>query len=192
MAIFTVFVSLTSIAWNVPSLIFFLFGVGVALGADYPTAHLIISESIPSSFRGRMVLGAFAFQSIGSLGGVLIGLLVLRIHPEVGGWHWMYAALIIPGIIVLLLRTGIPESAHWLISRNRKEVAQHSARALLRRTVELADTVGEMRQQPKQEYNLLFSPRYLRATILAAEKINLISFSKIWWRLKVLERLTCS
>ncbi|MGV2388470.1 MAG UNVERIFIED_CONTAM: hypothetical protein LVR29_09535 [Microcystis novacekii LVE1205-3] len=68
--------------------------------ADYPTAHLIISESIPSSFRGRMVLGAFAFQSIGSLGGVLIGLLVLRINPEVGAWHWMYASLVIPGIIV--------------------------------------------------------------------------------------------
>ncbi|MDB9508211.1 MFS transporter [Microcystis aeruginosa CS-338/01] len=168
MAIFTVFVSLTAIAWNVPSLIFFLFCVGVALGADYPTAHLIISESIPSSFRGRMVLGAFAFQSIGSLGGVLIGLLVLRINPEVGAWHWMYASLVIPGIIVFLLRTGIPESAHWLISHNRQEDAQRSAKVLLQRPVELADLVERIGQQRKQKYKLLFSPRYLRATILAA------------------------
>ncbi len=168
MAIFTVFVSLTAIAWNIPSLIFFLFCVGVALGADYPTAHLIISESIPSSFRGRMVLGAFAFQSIGSLGGVLIGLLVLRINPEVGAWHWMYASLVIPGIIVFLLRTGIPESAHWLISHNRQEDAQRSAKVLLQRPVELADLVERIGQQRQQKYKLLFSLRYLRATILAA------------------------
>ena len=72
MIIFTVFLGLTALAWNAPVLIFFLFCVGVALGADYPTAHLIISESIPSSYRGRMVLAAFSFQSLGSLGGVLL------------------------------------------------------------------------------------------------------------------------
>jgi len=104
-----------------------------------------------------MVLGAFAFQSIGSLGGVLIGLLVLRINPEVGAWHWMYASLVIPGIIVFLLRTGIPESAHWLISHNRQEDAQRSAKVLLQRPVELADLVERIGQQRKQKYKLLFS-----------------------------------
>ena len=48
-------------------LVFFLFGIGVALGCDYPTAHLIISESIPSTDRGRLVLGAFGFQALGAL-----------------------------------------------------------------------------------------------------------------------------
>jgi MFS family permease len=41
-----------------------LVGIGVALGCDYPTAHLIISESIPSRIRGRMVLAAFGFQAV--------------------------------------------------------------------------------------------------------------------------------
>ncbi|MFM6896621.1 MAG: MFS transporter, partial [Microcystis panniformis] len=72
------------------------------------------------------------------------------------------------GIIVFLLRTGIPESAHWLISHNRQEDAQRSAKALLQRPVELADLVERIGQQRKQKYKLLFSPRYLRATILAA------------------------
>ena len=31
-----------------------LLGIGVALGCDYPTAHLIISESIPSRIRGGL------------------------------------------------------------------------------------------------------------------------------------------
>jgi len=59
-------------------LIFSLFGIGVALGCDYPTAHLMISESIPSSDRGKLVLGAFAFQALGVLIGTAVGYVILN------------------------------------------------------------------------------------------------------------------
>ena len=59
-------------------LVFFLFGIGVALGCDYPTAHLIISESIPSTDRGRLVLGAFGFQALGALIGTAVGYVILK------------------------------------------------------------------------------------------------------------------
>lgn len=169
MAIFTIAIALSAIAWNVAVLIFFLFCSGLALGADYPTAHIIVSESIPSRFRGRMVLGAFAFQSVGSLGGVLIGLLVLRVYPEVGAWHWMYAALVIPGILVFLMRTQLPESPHWLVSRKRFELAHRAAKALLQRPVAIAQThTDEERKNPRLGYRKLLTPRYLRATVLAS------------------------
>ena len=44
--------------------------VGLALGCDYPTAHMMISESIASRDRGKLVLGAFAFQAVGALIGL--------------------------------------------------------------------------------------------------------------------------
>jgi len=46
---------------------------GVALGCDYPTAHLIRSESTPSTDRGRLALGAFGFQALGALIGTAVG-----------------------------------------------------------------------------------------------------------------------
>ena len=55
-----------------------LFGLGMALGCDYPTAHLVISESIPSSSRGRLVLSAFGFQAVGALAGTAVGILILQ------------------------------------------------------------------------------------------------------------------
>ncbi|WP_338429375.1 MFS transporter [Synechococcus elongatus] len=169
MAIFTIAIALSAIAWNVSVLIFFLFCSGLALGADYPTAHIIVSESIPSRFRGRMVLGAFAFQSVGSLAGVLIGLLVLRVYPEVGAWHWMYAALVIPGFLVFLMRTKLPESPNWLVSRKRFELAHRAAKALLQRPVAIAQTQSdEEKQNPRLGYRKLLTPRYLRATVLAS------------------------
>src|SRR5262245_41432149 len=56
MVVFALF--LIGLAWS-PSFVWtvvFLFGVGLALGCDYPTAHLIISESIATRDRGRLVL----------------------------------------------------------------------------------------------------------------------------------------
>jgi MFS family permease len=116
-----------------------------------------------------MVLAAFSFQSLGSLGGVLLGLLMLSVYPQVGAWHWMYGTLVIPGIIVSLLRTTIPESSHWLMSRNRVEEAHISARILLQRPVQIIQLQLEVIEQtPKRSFKDLFSPRYLRATILAS------------------------
>src|SRR6202162_1499767 len=51
MIIFMIFLVLLVASPNYFWLVVFLFGLGVALGCDYPTAHLIISESIPSSMR---------------------------------------------------------------------------------------------------------------------------------------------
>ncbi|MDG2989707.1 MFS transporter [Candidatus Synechococcus calcipolaris G9] len=169
MGLFTLFVGLTAISWNIQVLIFFLFCVGVCLGADYPTAHIVVSESIPSKFRGRMVLGAFAFQSVGSLGGVLLGLATLKAYPQVGAWHWMYGVLVIPGLVVFLMRTTLAESAHWLLSRDRPEAAHRSAHKLLQRPVDiLPSPKGENTSKHRRGFRVLFTPRYLRATILAA------------------------
>jgi MFS transporter, putative metabolite transport protein len=63
MIIFCMFLALLIMVGNFWSLVICLFGVGLALGCDYPTAHMIISENIPSASRGRLVLGAFAFQA---------------------------------------------------------------------------------------------------------------------------------
>ena len=60
MIIFCAFLSLLLLTTNFLSLAICLFGLGMALGCDYPTAHMMISESIPSSARGKLVLAAFA------------------------------------------------------------------------------------------------------------------------------------
>ena len=60
MAIFLLFLVLLSASPSFPLLVIFLFGVGFALGCDYPTAHLVISESIPSRDRGRLVIESVA------------------------------------------------------------------------------------------------------------------------------------
>jgi MFS transporter, putative metabolite transport protein len=133
MVVFALF--LTGLTWS-PTylwLVVFLFGVGLALGCDYPTAHLVISESIASKDRGKLVLSAFAFQAIGALVGTVVGFLILSNLPEITAWRWMYATAIVPAIVVVLGRLRISDSGHWLMSQGRKAEAEAEVARLLER-----------------------------------------------------------
>src|ERR1700723_238998 len=131
MIIFTAFLGAAIFCTSFPSLVFCLFGLGLALGCDYPTAHMIISESIPSTSRGKLVLGAFAFQAVGALGGTAVGYLVLSTLPEISAWRWMYASAIIPAVLVTIGRFYIVESANWVSTRGKIEEAEKAVKKLL-------------------------------------------------------------
>jgi putative MFS transporter len=154
-------------------LVFFLFGIGVALGCDYPTAHLIISESIPSSDRGKLVLGAFGFQALGALIGTAVGYVILKNVHDIGAWRWMYATAIIPAMLVTIGRLFVTESGHWLLARGRLEDATRATARLLARTPPYPREIRlsrRMRPHAKHQdgYAALFSPENRRATIFAS------------------------
>jgi putative MFS transporter len=176
MIIFTAFLAAAVFCNSFTSLVICLFGLGVALGCDYPTAHMIISESIPSTSRGRLVLAAFAFQAIGALGGTAVGYAVLVMVPNLDAWRWMYATAIIPALLVTIGRFYVTESANWLFARGATERATLAARQLLFRKPQYPQNIVLVPQQAAgsgEDHNggsflSLFSKRYRRATILAS------------------------
>ncbi len=133
MIMFCAFLAVLIVCNNFLSLVICLFGLGMALGCDYPTAHMIISESIPSTSRGKLVLGAFGFQALGALGGTGIGCLCLLLVPSLDAWRWMFATALVPALIVTIGRFFIPESANWLAVRGDNEAAERAVRRLLHR-----------------------------------------------------------
>lgn len=133
MFLFIAFLIAISLAPGLPLLVIFLFGMGLALGADYPTAHMVISEAIPSRTRGKLVIGAFGFQAFGALSGVGIGVLVLSVTPDLSAWRWMYAAAIVPALLVALAHFTVPESANWLMARGDQTAAAMALGKLFRR-----------------------------------------------------------
>jgi MFS transporter, putative metabolite transport protein len=176
MVIFVAFLMLLCLASNFVSLIICLFGIGLALGCDYPTAHMIISENIPSISRGRLVLGAFGFQALGALAGTAVGWLVLTLIPDLSAWRWMYATVVIPALVVTIGRFFIPESANWLLARGAIQPAQRAATRLLVRkpqypaNVELAvpEAPASEGERKKHGFVDLFARKNRRATIFAS------------------------
>jgi putative MFS transporter len=139
MVIFCAFLVGLVFAPNFYLVVICLFGIGLALGCDYPTAHIIISENIPSTARGKLVLGAFAFQAIGALAGTAVGYFVLSTLPDLPAWRWMFASAIIPAVLVTLGRVYIVESANWLHARGAIKEAEHAATKLLVRQAAISE-----------------------------------------------------
>jgi len=174
MALFTVFLVAVSFSPSFPVMVVCLFGMGLALGCDYPTAHLVISESIPSGDRGRLVLGAFAFQAVGALVGTLIGFMILKSSEEVWDWRMMYGVAIVPAVLVTIGRFFVTQSAHWLMEQGRVEEAERETARLLRReppyprVVKLKKAREEEQHDKSPGFAKLFKKKHRRATILAS------------------------
>ena len=174
MIIFCMFLTLLILVGNFISLVICLVGIGMALGCDYPTAHMIISENIPSVSRGRLVLGAFAFQAIGAMCGIIVGAVVLVLDPSIDAWRWMYATALAPAILITIGRFFIPESANWLIVRGQHEKAEQAVSRLLYRTpvypekVMLTRHVADEASASKASFFALFNAKNLRATIFSS------------------------
>ncbi|MAY44766.1 MAG: MFS transporter [Rhodobacteraceae bacterium] len=174
MILFTIFLIAACFSPTFVFLIACLFGLGLALGCDYPTAHVIISETMPSRVRGRQVLSAFGFQAVGALFGTGVGYVILANTDSLQAWRWMYATAVVPAVIVVILRFTIVETPHWLMSRNRPEEAARSTLRLLHRRpiypsqVALRADTTPSASQKNSGWAELFAPRNLRATILAS------------------------
>jgi MFS transporter, putative metabolite transport protein len=176
MIIFVAFLVALVFTTNFISLVVCLFGLGIALGCDYPTAHMIISESIPSASRGKLVLAAFAFQAVGALAGTGVGFLVLSLVPTLDAWRWMYGTAIFPALLVTIGRFFITESPSWLHVRGATERAELAARRLLVRFPQYPSEIVLAREfvvvgkaeHEKNSFLALFDRKNLRATIFAS------------------------
>lgn len=178
MVLFCVFLALTVFSPGMYWLVACLFGMGIALGCDYPTAHMVISESIPSNSRGKLVLSAFGFQAVGALAGTAVGYLILAENPSLAAWRYMYATAIIPAILVFLGRFFIPDSGHWLVSCDQIKQAEHELGRLLEREPQYPKTIKLIKpdscplegdgKTDASSYLSLFKGKVKRATLLAS------------------------
>ncbi len=78
-----------------------------------------------------MLLATFSFQAIGMMAAALVGLLILTVYPSEKAWRWMIAASIAPSLIILFLRTRVPESPRWCLAHGRLNQAIRIVEKLL-------------------------------------------------------------
>jgi len=119
LSMFVVFAIASAFAPDVWWLIVFRFLLGVGIGADYPIASSYVAEISPRTLRSRLLIGAFSFQAVGQLLGAVVGLVILSFDPAEGAWRWMLAFGVIPAVVIVFLRLGVPESPMWLVETKR-------------------------------------------------------------------------
>lgn len=165
LAMFVVCTVLSAFSPAVLWLIAFRFLLGIAVGADYPISSSYVAEFMPAKVRGRMMVGALSFQAIGSVIGAVVGLVVLLVIDGDVAWRVMLAMGVIPALVVIALRQNSPESPRWAQEHGMGEEA---AAITARLTGGTGDSVvATSSGEPDLGPAALFTPRFLRRTILA-------------------------
>jgi putative MFS transporter len=94
---------------------------------------------------------------------VLAGYLMLDVLGI--GWRWIMASCAVPALITLVLRSGMPESPRWLMSRGRRREAREVS---LDHLGDQAHFDREIAGEPSTRGRVsgLLSPAYRRRTLL--------------------------
>jgi MFS family permease len=171
--IFVVFSAACIVAWNVWALIAFRFVLGIAIGLDYPISASYLAEILPTKARGRWLVGAFSLQAVGILFGALVGLVVLLLFPHVYAWRIMLGFGIVPALVIIWLRRGVPESPRWLAQNGRETEAADIGEALCGHPVAVTEVDRHKEEQQPEGLGALIQPRLfqrgmVRRTIFTA------------------------
>ena len=96
--------------------------LGVAVGAEYALGAALLSEFAPANGRGRRLAGMLVTW----YGGYLVSVVVAYALVEFGGlsWRWVLATSVVPALITLAARFGLPESPRWLMHHGRVDEAR--------------------------------------------------------------------
>ncbi|MBH3448302.1 MFS transporter [Pseudomonas putida] len=103
-------------ATNVDQLLVLRFLTGLGLGAGMPNATTLLSEYTPERLKSLLVTSMFCGFNLGMAGG---GFISAKMIPAYG-WHSLLViGGVLPLLLALVLMVWLPESARFLVVRNR-------------------------------------------------------------------------
>jgi MFS family permease len=125
-------VGLSACSWNLVSFATFRFITGAGIGGEYSAVNSAIDELTPARLRGRVALTINGSFWLGAAAGALATLVLLNprfFAPNVG-WRIGFALGPLLGLVILGLRTFIPESPRWLLTHGRFAEAEAAVKEI--------------------------------------------------------------
>jgi len=147
---FSVCTALQGLAQTPFQLGLFRFLAGIGTGAEAVVGIALVAEAFASTHRAK-ILGIM--MTGGAFGALIGGQVYALVGPY--GWRWVFAVGILPAVLLLLLRRGVHEPAHFNAVQER------------RATVKAAGaTSAEDRAFMQLPFRQLFSPALRFSTFI--------------------------
>ncbi len=130
LATYLVATALTGLAWDGWSFWLFRFLTGAGIGGEYTAINSTIQEFVPARYRGFTDLcinGSFWLGAAGGAGATLVLLDPAVLAPD-HGWRACFLVGAVIGLVVLFMRTWLPESPRWLVTHGHEQEADRIVR----------------------------------------------------------------
>jgi len=125
-ALFSLFELGSAFAPNLPALFVLRLLFGFAMGGEWGLGSSLTMEIIPEKTRG-IVSGLL--QEGYACGNLLAALLFWLLFDHVG-WRGMFIVGFLPALLVLYIRSSVPESPVWLHTQSRPAHERHPLKAM--------------------------------------------------------------
>lgn len=116
-------------------LVVWRFVSGMGIGAEIALVTTYMAEMSPAPLRGRYTGWTIVAAFIGFAVVPLVALVLVPVYPW--GWRLLFVVGGLGGVLIALMRRGMPDAFHWLISHGRLDEA--------RATLEGAEKLAEER-----------------------------------------------
>lgn len=134
-------------------LVILRFLIGFFVGADYPIATSLIAEYTPKIHRAKSMGMVSAAWYLGATAAAIVGFALINYED---GWRWMLGSALVPSVILLIGRHGVPESPMWLARKGRNEEAQQVIY-----TVFGSDVIFDYEEPADVRLSIMFKKGYL-------------------------------
>jgi MFS transporter, SP family, arabinose:H+ symporter len=168
-----------ALAWSWPALVSFRFLGGLGIGGSSVLCPVYMAELAPARLRGRLV-GLFQINVVvGVLLAYLSNFLISQIVPESSSWRLELGVAGIPAFVFLVLLLFVPESARWLVLKNRCTEALkvlysmrgEEAKSELAQIIDSVGTETTEKSEPLLQRKYAF-PIFLAASIGAFNQLS--------------------
>src|SRR6185437_789351 len=121
LTLYLVATAATAFSWNFLSLALFRFLTGAGIGGEYTAIASTIQEFVPARYRGwtdLIINGSFWIGAALGAGGSIVLLDPALLPPDLG-WRAAFFMGSVLGLVILVMRSWIPESPRWLMTHGR-------------------------------------------------------------------------
>jgi len=125
LGVYLVATASTAFAWDFASFALFRFVTGAGIGGEYTAIASAIQEFVPARYRGYtdlVINGSFWLGAALGAGASIVLLDPALLPPDLG-WRAAFFVGAVLGLIILVMRSSIPESPRWLAIHGRPEEA---------------------------------------------------------------------
>ncbi|MGC2060145.1 MAG: MFS transporter [Candidatus Sulfotelmatobacter sp.] len=177
----------SGLATNIAMLAAARFVLGLGMGGEWNTGATLVAETWPTELRAKAIAIVQSSWAIGFAVAALVAGPVARYF----GWRAVFFVGILPALLTLWMRRGVPESKIWeerRISRSETQVANEPQMAVMKRDAledhsdsrVSARTMNTSRND-STSFSLIFRSPYLKSTV-ALLLFNLFCMFA-WWGL---------